>query len=180
MDQSVGCQLQSRGALHKPSVNLVPRVFLMTMRVSVTLLCTFSYPEPILRAVNGARQGALAKSISNWHLIGYNEGYCSNNVYILLPCFYSIRFWIWPEPLVAPRVRRALGTRMYCVLLRLKNNFSIVTVIIIKELFIVHRRNSALPLYILRKHWLYYKGILKPYCDEHHYNLIIIQNNSVT
>ena len=72
----------------------------------------FSYPEPILRAVNGARQGALAKSISNWHLIGYNEGYCSNNVYILLPCFYGIRFWIWPEPLVAPRVRRALGTRM--------------------------------------------------------------------
>ena len=78
--------------------------------ISTTL--TFSYPEPILRAVNGARQGALAKSISNWHLIGYNEGYCSNNVYILLPCFYGIRFWIWPEPLVAPRVRRALGTRM--------------------------------------------------------------------
>jgi hypothetical protein len=74
--------------------------------------CAFSYPEPFLRAVNGARQGALAKSISNWHLIGYNEGYCSNNVYILLPCFYGIRFWIWPEPLVAPRVRRALGTRM--------------------------------------------------------------------
>ena len=73
---------------------------------------TFSYPEPFLRAVNGARQGALAKSISNWHLIGYNEGYWSNNVYILLPCFYGIRFWIWPEPLVAPRVRRALGTRM--------------------------------------------------------------------
>ena len=72
----------------------------------------FSYPEPFLRAVNGARQGALAKSISNWHLIGYNEGYCSNNVYILLPCFYGFRFWIWPEPLVAPRVRRALGTRM--------------------------------------------------------------------
>ena len=75
-------------------------------------LWAFSYPEPFLRAVNGARQGALAKSISNWHLIGYNEGYCSNNVYILLPCFYGIRFWIWPEPLVAPRVRRALGTRM--------------------------------------------------------------------
>jgi hypothetical protein len=43
---------------------------------------TFSYPELFLRAVNGARRGALAKSISNWHLIGYNEGYCSNNVYI--------------------------------------------------------------------------------------------------
>jgi hypothetical protein len=73
---------------------------------------SFSYPEPFLRAVNGARRGALAKSISNWHLIGYNEGYCSNTGYILLPCFYGIRFWIWPEPLVAPRVRRALGTRM--------------------------------------------------------------------
>jgi hypothetical protein len=72
----------------------------------------FSYPEPFLRAVNGARRGALAKSISTWHLIGYNEGYCSNTGYILLPCFHGIRFWIWPEPLVAPRVRRALGTRM--------------------------------------------------------------------
>ena len=72
----------------------------------------FSYPEPFLRAVNRARRGALAKSISNWHLIGHNEGYCSNTGYILLPCFYGIRLWIWPEPLVAPRVRRALGTRM--------------------------------------------------------------------
>jgi hypothetical protein len=34
---------------------------------------TFSYPEPFLRAVNQARRGALAKSISNWHLIGHNE-----------------------------------------------------------------------------------------------------------
>jgi hypothetical protein len=77
---------------------------------------TFSYPEPFLRAVNGARRGALAKSISNWHLIGYNEGYCSNTGYILLPCFHGIRLWIWPEPLVAPRVRRALGTRMVLAL----------------------------------------------------------------
>ena len=84
---------------------------LQTTRVKIP--GPFSYPEPFLRAVNGARQGAMAKSISNWHLIGYNEGYCSNNVYILLPCFYGIRFWIWPEPLVAPRVRRALGTRMF-------------------------------------------------------------------
>ena len=73
---------------------------------------SFSYPEPFLCAVNGARRGALAKSISNWHLIGYNEGYCSNAGYILLPCSYGIRLWIWPEPLVAPRVRRALGSRM--------------------------------------------------------------------
>jgi hypothetical protein len=59
-----------------------------------------------------ARRGALAKSISNWNMIGHNEGYCSNTGYIILPCFYGIRLWIWPEPLVAPRVRRALGTRM--------------------------------------------------------------------
>jgi hypothetical protein len=77
---------------------------------------SFSYPEPILRAVNGARQGALAKSISNWHLIGHNEGCCSNTGYMLLPCFYGIRLWIWPEPLVAPRVRRALGTRMEVII----------------------------------------------------------------
>ena len=31
---------------------------------------------------------------------------------VFLPCFCGIRLWIWPEPLVAPRVRRALGTRM--------------------------------------------------------------------
>jgi hypothetical protein len=78
----------------------------------------FSYPEPILRAVNGARQGALAKSISNWHLIGHNVGCCSNTGYILLPCFYGIRLWIWPEPLVAPRVRRALGTRMVLLIIQ--------------------------------------------------------------
>jgi hypothetical protein len=35
----------------------------------------FSYPEPFLRAVNRARRGALAKSISNWLLIGHNEIY---------------------------------------------------------------------------------------------------------
>jgi hypothetical protein len=105
------------------------------MLINLWYLAPFSYPEPFLRAVNGARRGALAKSISNWHLIGYNEGYCSNNVYILLPFFCGIRFWIWPEPLVAPRVRRALGTRMdiyyemYCNLCfwdaRPKNNLLI-------------------------------------------------------
>ena len=36
-------------------------------------LWPFSYPEPFLRAVNRARRGALAKSISNWLLIGHNE-----------------------------------------------------------------------------------------------------------
>ena len=68
-------------------------------------LATFSYPEPFLRAV---RRGALAKSISelasDWLVLTQDI--------VFLPCFYGIRLWIWPEPLVAPRVRRALGTRM--------------------------------------------------------------------
>ena len=100
-----------------PSNNLNPCPSDMSRGIHHCLSSSFSYPEPFLRAVNGARRGALAKSISNWHLIGYNEGYCSNTGYILLPCFYGIRFWIWPEPLVAPRVRRALGTRMYQVMM---------------------------------------------------------------
>ena len=65
----------------------------------------FSYPEPFLRAV---RRGALAKSISelasDWLVL--------TQYTVFLPCFYGIRLWIWPEPLVAPRVRRVLGTRM--------------------------------------------------------------------
>ena len=52
--------------------------------------------SPLL--TRGATRGS-GQTISNWHLIGYNEGYCSNTGYILLPCFYGIRFWIWPEPL---------------------------------------------------------------------------------
>ena len=59
---------------------------------------TFSYPEPFLRAVNGARRGALAKSISNWHLIGYNEGYCSNNVYIFYHVFMVSGFGFGQSP----------------------------------------------------------------------------------
>ena len=68
----------------------------------------FSYPEPFLRAV---RRGALAKSISelasDWLVLAQGI--------VFLPCFHGIRLWIWPEPLVAPRVRRALGTRMGAV-----------------------------------------------------------------
>ena len=58
----------------------------------------FSYPEPFLRAVNGRRRGALAKSISNWHLIGYNEGYCSNNVYIFYHVFMVSGFGFGQSP----------------------------------------------------------------------------------
>ena len=69
------------------------------------VLTLFSYPEPFLRAV---RRGALVKSISelasDWLVLTQDI--------VFLPCFYGIRLWIWPEPLVAPRVRRALGTRM--------------------------------------------------------------------
>ena len=59
---------------------------------------SFSYPEPFLRAVNGRRRGALAKSISNWHLIGYNEGYCSNNVYIFYHVFMVSGFGLARAP----------------------------------------------------------------------------------
>jgi hypothetical protein len=65
----------------------------------------------LTRGQRSATRGS-GQTISNWHLIGHNEGCCSNTGYILLPCFYGIRLWMWPEPLVAPRVRRALGTRM--------------------------------------------------------------------
>ena len=54
------------------------------------------------------RRGALAKSISelasDWLVLTQDI--------VFLPCFHGIRLWFWPEPLVAPRVRRALGTRM--------------------------------------------------------------------
>jgi hypothetical protein len=63
---------------------------------------SFSYPEPFLHAV---RRGALAKSISelasDWLVLTPDI--------VFLPCFYSIRFWIWPEPVT---LRVALGTRM--------------------------------------------------------------------
>ena len=64
---------------------------------------SFSYPEPFLRGCD-----ALAKSISelasDWLVLTQDI--------VFLPCFHGIRLWIWPEPFVAPRVRRALGTRM--------------------------------------------------------------------
>jgi hypothetical protein len=37
-------------------------------------LCAFSYPEPFLRAVNRARRGALAKSISKHHTYVMSAG----------------------------------------------------------------------------------------------------------
>jgi hypothetical protein len=40
------------------------------------------------------------------------RGYPAMIMMIFLPCFHGIRLWIWPEPLVTPHVRRALGTRM--------------------------------------------------------------------
>jgi hypothetical protein len=75
----------------------------------------FSYPEPFLRAV---RRGALAKSISNWHLIGYNEGYCSNTGYILLPCFYGSGFGFGQSP---RRTARKKGSGYENVYLRISS-----------------------------------------------------------
>ena len=65
----------------------------------------FSYPEPFLRAV---RRGALAKSITGYHKNMVRKQYRVLELANQMP----VRIWIWPEPLVAPRVRRALGTRM--------------------------------------------------------------------
>ena len=66
-------------------------------RSSKQPLCSFSYPEPFLRAV---RRGALAKSISelasDWLVLAQDI--------VFLPCFHGIRLWIWPEPLVAPSI----------------------------------------------------------------------------
>jgi hypothetical protein len=60
-----------------------------------------------IRPLRVVRRGALAKSISelapDWLVLTPDI--------VFLPCFYGIRLWIWPEP-IAPRVRRALGTRM--------------------------------------------------------------------
>jgi hypothetical protein len=56
-----------------------------------------------------ARRGAVAKSIT-----GYHENMVSKQYPVLeLANQMPVRIWIWPEPLVAPRVKRALGTRMY-------------------------------------------------------------------
>ena len=68
------------------------------VKMPFSMYHSFSYPEPFLRAVNGARRGALAKSISNWHLIGYNEGYCSNNVYIFYHVFMVSGFGFGQSP----------------------------------------------------------------------------------
>jgi hypothetical protein len=65
----------------------------------------FSYPEPFLRA---ARRGALAKSITGYHGNMVRKQYPVLELANQMP----VRIWIWPEPLVAPRVRMALGTRM--------------------------------------------------------------------
>jgi hypothetical protein len=68
----------------------------------------FSYPEPFLRAV---RRGSLAKSI-----IGYHKNMVRKQYPVLeLANQMPVRIWIWPEPLVAPPVRRALGTRMVII-----------------------------------------------------------------
>ena len=51
------------------------------------LVLTILVPEPFLRAFDRARRGALAKSISNWHLIGHssNTGYCSLTMFLWYP-----------------------------------------------------------------------------------------------
>ena len=69
-------------------------------------------PEPRVPSrgsqARGTRLGALAKSIT-----GYHKNMVRKQCPVLkLANQMPVRIWIWPEPLVAPRVRRALGTRM--------------------------------------------------------------------
>ena len=88
--------------LHElPSNNKLSKNAIFTVK-------SFSYIEPFLRAVNGARRGALAKSITGYHKNMVRKQYPVLELANQMP----VRIWIWPEPLVAPRVRRALGTRM--------------------------------------------------------------------
>jgi hypothetical protein len=60
------------------------------------------------RSNHSRTQGALAKSITGYHKNMVRKQYPMLELANQMP----IRIWIWPEPLVAPRVRRALGTRM--------------------------------------------------------------------
>ena len=88
---------------------------------------TFSYPEPFLRAVNGRRRGALAKSISNWHLIGYNEGYCSNNVYIFYHVFMVSGFGFGQSPFSYPEpFLRAVNGRRRGALAKSISNWHLI------------------------------------------------------
>jgi hypothetical protein len=55
----------------------------------------FSYPEPFLRAVNGPRRGALAKSKSDTIKTWYPVKQCACSILIdtmFLLCFYCIQF----------------------------------------------------------------------------------------
>ena len=89
--------------------------------------CPFSYPEPFLRAVNGRRRGALAKSISNWHLIGYNEGYCSNNVYIFYHVFMVSGFGFGQSPFSYPEpFLRAVNGRRRGALAKSISNWHLI------------------------------------------------------
>jgi hypothetical protein len=63
----------------------------------------FSYPEPFLHKFDRARRGALAKSINGYHKNMVRKQYPVLELANQMP----VRIWIWPEPPVAPRVRRA-------------------------------------------------------------------------
>ena len=106
--------------------------------VSLAELCIaerepFSYPEPFLRAVNGARQGALAKSISNWHLIGYNEGYCSNccrrqhTILNMKYCFYVSPVSL-AELCIAERELDFVHVRMFVRMIRFMTYFDVTEI----------------------------------------------------
>jgi hypothetical protein len=80
--------------------NLVPRV-------SPSVLWGILVPRALL--TRGATRG-LAKSITGYHKNMVRKQYPVLELANQMP----VRNMVWPEPLVAPRVRRALGTRPGC------------------------------------------------------------------
>ena len=70
---------------------------------------SFSYPEPFLRGATRGSGQTISELAFDWLVLTPDI--------VFLPCFYGIRLWIWPEPLVVPRVRRALGTRMSVIMI---------------------------------------------------------------
>jgi hypothetical protein len=90
--------------------------------------CTDVILVPFLRA---ARRGALAKSIT-----GYHENMVRKQYPVLeLANQMPVRIWIWPEPLVAPRVRRVLGyengtdVRMFVWMIRFLTFFDVTGIL---------------------------------------------------
>ena len=71
-------------------------------KTRVIICVAFSYPEPFLRAVNGARRWAPAKYLGQIHnRIPLKHGKKTTSGIRTIANHMPVRIWIWPEPLVA-------------------------------------------------------------------------------